>query len=173
MTAADKYYLKAKENYPYNLDDALEALEYGLSCDDMHPGLLTLMGDIYYKDLEQFDAARECYELAMISDKTFIQAYTSFIEFCLKMEEFDRADKLITTALKLKGVDRAQLLYYRAHMFEGLGKYRDAIDNIRQAKENSLNKKHYTFLEEEAERIALKERHIREYNTPVNIVLTG
>jgi hypothetical protein len=42
MTAADKYYLKAKDYYPYEIEEALEALEYGLSADETHAGLLTL-----------------------------------------------------------------------------------------------------------------------------------
>lgn len=173
MTAADKYFLKAKENYPDNLDDALEALEYGLSCDDVHPGLLTLQGDIYFEGLGQFDAARECFELALISDPGYIETYYSFIGFCMSMHEYGRVEKLADTVLKLKGADRPRVYYYKARMFEGLGEYRLAMDCIQQAKECCVSKQHYTFLEAEASRIELKERTIREYKAPINIVVTS
>src|SRR5690606_7466938 len=98
MTAADKYYLKAQDYYPCNLEEVLEALEYGLSCDEEHAGLHTLKGQVYYHYLKQFEAAKECFELALFYDKGFVDAYYAYIDLALTVKAYTKAEKLIETA---------------------------------------------------------------------------
>lgn len=90
MNAADKYFLKAKDNYPYNIEDAIEALEYGLSCDSEHPGLLALMGYIYYNDLGKLDNAFNCFEQALLVDAAYIDTYYAYIKCAIDSRRYKR-----------------------------------------------------------------------------------
>jgi tetratricopeptide (TPR) repeat protein len=171
MTAADKYYLKAKDNYPYNLDDALEALEYGLSHDDGHPGLLTLKGRIYYDDLKQFEAARECFELALWNDNSFVEVYYAYIRLALGMEEYKKAEKLIANAHKVPGIDKARILYFEAQLLEKQNKYHNAIDTLNRARECCMNKESFSFYEEELERVRTKNDDLSKNGSQIKIVI--
>jgi tetratricopeptide (TPR) repeat protein len=171
MTAADKYYLKAKEYYPFDLEIALEALDYGLSCDSGHPALLTLMGTVYWKNLKQFDAARENFELALYHDNSFVDAYYAYTMFAITMDEFKKAEKLVAAALKVKGADHAHIYYCEALLKEKQQKYTAAIDSLRKAAQYCMKKECYSSYQEEIERIQLKNKDLKEYKAQINIVL--
>jgi tetratricopeptide (TPR) repeat protein len=171
MTAADKYYLKAKENYPYNLDDVLEALEYGLSCDNEHPGLLTLMATIYERDLKQFNAAREQYELALFYDNTFVDAYYAYIQFALRMNDDKKAARLIASAMHVAGIDKARILYLRALLHTQQGQYASAIADMKAARQHCQCKDGYSFYTKEQERIEQKQKDYAQQYQSINVVL--
>ncbi|MES2704910.1 MAG: hypothetical protein V4649_19900 [Bacteroidota bacterium] len=162
MNAADKYFLKAKEKYPYEVDDALESLDYGLSHDGDHAGLLTMKGNIYYEDLKQFDAARECYELALINDNAYVEAYYGYIRFTLTMSDYARAERLVIAALQVKGIDLATIYYYEALLREKQQSFGKAVKSLAKAREHCTVKKTYSFYEEEAERIEQKSRDVKK-----------
>lgn len=171
MTAADKYYLKARDSYPYDYDEALEALEYGLSCDDEHAGLLVLKARIYYTDLKRFDAAKECFELALYYDAAFIDTYYAYLDFALTTEDYPLMEKLVAKAMKQKGIDKAAVLYKEALMHEMCGRYDSAVKSLANARMYCTSGKSLTFYEEEAERVQEKERTVRARQLPINIIL--
>lgn len=171
MTAADKYYLKAKDNYPYNLEDALEALEYGLSCDDTHAGLLTLQGNIYFRDLKQFDAAKECFELALYHNSSFVDTYYAYIMLSLTINNYKKAEKLIAKALHVPGIDKSRILYLQALSFEKKDVFTDAIHHLKMAKQYCASKESFTFLEEELERVQAKNNIQEVGQKQLNVVL--
>ena len=45
-TLTNNYVFKALENYPYDLEEVMEALSYALSNDDNNTMALTLMGNL-------------------------------------------------------------------------------------------------------------------------------
>lgn len=171
MTAADKYYLKAKENYPYDLDEALEALEYGLSCDPEHPGLLTLQGSIYFHDLHRYDAARQCFELAILSDPMFPDAYYAYIRLALLTDDHKQVVKLVNRALALPGIDKAKLYHLNALLLERQHSFDAAKQMLAEAKMHCTGKKCYEYYEEETERIALKHCDAQDRTTAIRIKL--
>ncbi len=171
MRAADKYYLKARDYYPYDYDEALEALEYGLSCDDEHAGLLVLKARIYYTDLKRFDAAKECFELALYYDAAFIDTYYAYLDFALTTEDYQLMAKLVAKAMKQKGIDKAAVLYKEALMHEMCGNYDSAVKSLANARMYCTSGKSLTFYEEEAERVQEKERTMRARQLPINIIL--
>ena len=59
MSTTQKYILQAFDNYPYNLPEALEALEYALSSDPQNTIALTLMGRLYAEQLNEYEMARD------------------------------------------------------------------------------------------------------------------
>jgi len=172
MTAADKYYLKAKDNYPYDLDTALEALEYGLSCDDTHPGLLTLQGNIYYRDLRDFDLAMEYFELALFYDNRYTDTYYAYIQLCIDICNYTKAMQLIERASVVPGIDKAQIAYRTAKMYEKQELYKDALSHIQTAIATCTEKECNTFLNDELERVQLKMKNKFASEKRINIILT-
>ncbi|WP_276135287.1 tetratricopeptide repeat protein [Polluticoccus soli] len=173
MTAADKYFLKANDNYPYDLEAVLEALEYGLSTDDMHPGLLTLMGKIYHRDLRQFEPARECFETSLYSDELYVDTYYAYTHLLLWLNELPKAEDIILRALKVPGIDRPKMLYFKAILHEKQGDYKQATDSLKEAIRHSQTTECHKRYEEEIERLQTKDKRIKEYTAPINIILTG
>jgi tetratricopeptide (TPR) repeat protein len=133
MTAADKYYLKARDLYPFEIEEALEALDYGLSCDDTHAGLITLRGEIYYKDLKRFDAAAECFELALYHDPGFVDAYYLYIKLLTETDEAKTAERLIAQALTVKGIEKSRVWYIEGLLYEKQGMYTLAVGSMNNA----------------------------------------
>ncbi|RYD55757.1 MAG: hypothetical protein EOP56_14430 [Sphingobacteriales bacterium] len=172
MNAADKYFLKAKDNYPHDLDKALEALEYGLSCDNEHAGLLTLQGTIYHNDLKQFDAAEECFELALFYNKNYVDTWYSYITFAIEMNDLTKADKLIQSAMKVRGTEIARIYYRAALLADRKGAYAEAVDTIQKARLNCCCKECYDFLKDETDRLQMKLKVHTEQNSMINIILT-
>ncbi|HEY9178679.1 MAG TPA: hypothetical protein VIN07_13365 [Flavipsychrobacter sp.] len=171
MNAADKYYLKAKDNYPYNLEEALEALDYGLSHDDTHAGLLVLQGKIYYRDLSRFDAARENFELALYHEPGYIHTYYEYIRLAVMVDDFTKTEKLIRKALTVPGIDKSRLYYYEAQMLEKQGAYTGAIAGIKKAMLTCQSKDCHTFYSEELERLLSKNTQSKEDNNLSNIAV--
>lgn len=171
MNAADKYYLKAKDNYPYNLEEALEALDYGLSHDDTHAGLLTLQGKVYYRDLSRFDAARENFELALYHEPGYIHAYYEYIRLAVMVDDCKKAEKLIRKAMAVPGTDKSRLHYSEAMMLEKQGAYIGAINSIKKAMLTCQSKDCHTFYCDELERLLSKNTQSKEDNNMSNIVV--
>lgn len=172
MTAADKYYLKARDMYPYDMDDALEALEYGLSCDETHAGLITLQGKIYYKDLANYEAAQEQFELALFYDPYFVDAYYEYLEVLSIIGDANRMRKLMDKALKVPCIDKSQVYYKEAMFWEKKGEQAQLIIAMQNAIQVCSGKDCYTFLAEELERIQTKDKSVRTTKSKVNIIIT-
>lgn len=171
MNAADKYYLKAKDNYPYCLEEALEALDYGLSHDDAHAGLLTLQGKIYYRDLSRFEAARENFELALYHEPGYIHTYYEYIRLATLVEDYAQAEKLIRKALTVPGIDKSRIYYNEALLLEKQCAYAGAISSIKKAMQACQGKDCHTYLGEELERMLAKNTQSKEDNNQSNIVV--
>lgn len=166
MTAADKYYLKAKDCYPYEIEEALEALEYGLSYDETHAGLLALKGKICHRDLRQFTIARECFELALYHDSQFVDTYYNYIRLLCELEEAKMAEKLVARALTVKGIDKAKIWHLEALVYEKQNMYTLALASLNNALEYSQDKDFYSFLQDEKKRVKKKSKPKEEENKP-------
>lgn len=160
MTAADKYYLKAKENYPYEMEVALEALEYGLSYDDTHAPLLTLKAEIYYNDLRRLDAAMECLEAALYHDSFYTEAHYLYLRILIETGEVVRAEKHISKALNVRGIDKGKIWHQEALILEQRGLLEEAIDKLAEAKRYSQTKDCFSFYSSETKRIRKKSKFI-------------
>lgn len=172
MTAADKYYLKARDYYSFNMDETLEALEYGLSCDETHAGLITLQGKIYYKDLANYMTAQEQFELALFYDPYFVDAYYEYLEVLSIVGDAGKMKKLVEKALKVPCIDKSQVYYKEAMFWEKAGQQANAMLAMQNAIQVCSGKDCYALLTEELERIQAKDKNIRATKSKVNIIFT-
>ncbi len=162
MTAADKYYLKAKDLYTYEIEDALEALDYGLSCDDTHAGLLTLKGEIYFQYLKRFTAAAECFELALYHEPDFVRTYYLYIKMLTETDDVKAAEKLIARAFTIRGIDKPRIWHLEAMLYEKQGMYTIALNSMYNSKLHSQCKDCFAFYKAETKRMQKKSKKTKE-----------
>ncbi|WP_370896542.1 tetratricopeptide repeat protein [Chryseobacterium gossypii] len=142
----NKYYFEALDNYPYSLTQCLEALNYALSYDPEDADSLCLMGRIYSEILKDYETAKIYFEGAMQSNVSNVNTPKYYISCLLDNEDYEEAEKLIEFALNIKGIDKADILYCKAFLFEKKEDYKMALEQIRQAKRFSYCKNMVDFL---------------------------
>jgi tetratricopeptide (TPR) repeat protein len=138
-TLADKYYLKAVDSYPYELEEVIENLEFALSYDDEHVGANHLMGKFCAEQLHDNTKAEGYYQLAMAGDP---RNETVCMDYCLlliTMREYGKAEKLLLYIMDLKGVDLARVYYLEGLIYEYQYKYDKAIQSYEYALLESYN----------------------------------
>jgi len=149
----DKYLFQALDAYPYNLEEAVESLNYALSYDDNNPIALCLMGQIYAENLKNYETAKEYYQQALAEDMYALDVYPNYISVLLWNEDYDEAEKLIDFALTLKGTDKAVLYVLKGILLEQKKDYKKAIKVLKIAKEYAYNNYFISHIEGEEKRI--------------------
>ena len=136
---ANNYLFKALDAYPYDLEEAVEALTYALSYDDKNTDALCLMGRVYAENLKDYEKAKEYYADALAENVNAFSVYPYYIDVLLWNEDFDEAAKLIDFALTVKGSDKAVLYLRKVILYEYKGKYKKALKVIKVAKKKTFN----------------------------------
>ncbi|WP_298544620.1 hypothetical protein [uncultured Aquimarina sp.] len=149
----DKYLFQALDAYPYNLEEAVESLNYALSYDDKNPIALCLMGQIYAENLRNYETAKEYYQQALAEDMYALDVYPKYINVLLWNEDYDEAEKLIDFALTLKGTDKAVLYLKKGILFEQKKEYKKALKVLKIAKVNTYNNYFISDIEGDEKRI--------------------
>ncbi|AXT56631.1 hypothetical protein J8L88_07205 [Aquimarina sp. MMG015] len=149
----DKYLFQALDAYPYNLEEAVESLNYALSYDEKNPMALCLMGQIYAENLKNYETAKEYYQQALAEDMYALDVYPKYINVLLWNEDYNEAEKLIDFAVTLKGTDKALLYLKKGILFEQQEMYKEALVSLEIAKEYTYNNYFMSDIEGEEKRI--------------------
>jgi len=149
----DKYLFQALDAYPYNLEEAVESLNYALSYDDKNPTALCLMGQIYAENLRNYEVAKEYYQQALAEDIYALDVYPKYINVLLWNEDYDEAEKLIDFALTLKGTDKAVLYLKKGILFEQKQEYKAALKSLKTSKIYAYNNYFISDIEGDEKRI--------------------
>lgn len=147
------YLFKALDAYPYDLEEAIEALNYALSYDDKNAKALCLMGKVYTEQLGEYEAAKECYAQAMASNMEMPYIYPDYIRTLIMNEDYEEAQKLLDFAMALKAADKAALYFYQGLLNEVQREYKKAINAYKQAIKHGLNNEFIRRIEEEIGRV--------------------
>jgi len=150
------YYLKALVNYPYNLPEAIENLNYALSYDDACANSHCLMGKLYMEQLLNYEMAKYHFEQALCADLHHIDTYHNFIWLSITLEEYKQAKKLLRFAKQIKGIYKPALLYAKANMHEKQGKFKAAKTVLKKAIYSSTCNSECKFFKDELDRIKRK-----------------
>lgn len=138
-TLVNNYVFKALENYPYDLDEVMEALHYALSYDSKNTMALTLMGKVYAEKLYKYDEAIVYFKEALAENINAFEVYEPYIRVLLWNEDYKEAEKFIDFALTVKGSDKANLYLKKAILNEQLQSYKEALNGLKLAKEHTYN----------------------------------
>ena len=138
-TLINNYVFKALENYPYDLEEVMEALNYALSYDDKNTMALTLMGKVHAEKLYKYDEAIDYFKEALAENINAFEVYEPYIRVLLWNEDYKEAEEFIDFALIVKGSDKAVLYLKKAILNEQLKEYKKALTYIKPAKVNAFN----------------------------------
>ncbi|TXD47226.1 tetratricopeptide repeat protein [Polaribacter sp. IC073] len=152
-TLTNNYIFKALENYPYDLEEVMEALNYALSSDDKNTMALTLMGRVYSEKLYKYEEAIVYFKQALAENVHAFEVYTPYINTLLWNEDYKEAEEFIDFGLTVKGSDKAVLYLKKANLYEQLNDYKKALVFIKLAKEFTFNSEYMADINIEKDRI--------------------
>ena len=147
-TIKNKYYFTALDNFPYNMEECMEALQYALSYDSTDADALCLMARVYSEILTDYETAKFYFEEAFSSNISNLNTPLYYIKCLLDNEDLAEAEKLIDYSLKIKGIDKAKILYYKSLLFEIKFEYENALKPLIEANQFSYNKEMSDFLKQ-------------------------
>jgi tetratricopeptide (TPR) repeat protein len=156
MSSIDKYLVKALDAYPYNLEEAIESLDYALSGDHNNAATLCLYGRVYAEQLQDYNTAKTYFQDALAADLRAVFVYPFFIQFLIDFDEDAEAEKLIQFALTTKGIDKPLVISKLILLKEKMSAFKEAKQWIKKLKKVVLNDDYQMFIEKTEARIKRK-----------------
>src|SRR5690606_24930180 len=95
ITTYEVMYIQAKDNYPYNVEECIEKLQYVIAADNEHAGAHCLMGRIYEEQLEDFKQAEYHYRMTLYLDKDYGPVYGQYAMLLIRLNRLEEALKII------------------------------------------------------------------------------
>lgn len=152
----NKYLMQAIDAYPFDLEEAYQALEFAMSVDNECPHTLCLMGRMYADELEDYVTAIGYFEDALKSDVYAVKVYPYYISALMNLEQLDAAHKAIDFAMTIKGSDKGRLLFLKVMCFEYAKNYKAALKTLKASEVYSFNSDFKALLKETRTRIEEK-----------------
>ncbi|WP_282037447.1 tetratricopeptide repeat protein [Saccharicrinis aurantiacus] len=159
-TLADQYYIKALDQYPYSLEEAIENLGYALSQNNDHSGANYLMGKLHQEQMGDFQKAEEYYIKALANNPDDLKVCVDYILLLIILKEYDKTKKLIVYTNKLKGVDLSKTYSLHALIYEHQHDYEKALSLYQEAKLEAYNEDSLNHLNTEIQRVKMKKKLI-------------
>lgn len=151
MKTVDKYLFQALDNYPFNLQETVESLDYALSYDDKSTMALCLYARVYSEQLFNYDEAKNYFQRAIGINIHAIEVYPFYIHTLLLNEDFEEASALIDFAMTIKGVNKVEVLLKKALLLELKREFENALEVIKDVKLHLINSD-YNYVVEETEK---------------------
>src|SRR5690606_30228828 len=154
------YLFKAIQAYPWELEKAVEALNYALAYEPENVKALCLMAKVYSEQLGDNEKAKAYYESALAARMDIPEVYPDYINLLITNDDFEMAQKLIDFALTVKGIDKALIYLNQANLFEANMEFDKAENMLKDAKQYALNNGFMDFIDEQLSRV-VKKREIQ------------
>jgi tetratricopeptide (TPR) repeat protein len=134
MKTVDKYLFQALDNYPFNLEETVESLDYALSYDDKNTMALCLYARVYAEQLLNYEEAKNLFERAIGININAIEVYPFYIQTLLLNEDWEEAEKLIDFAVTIKGINKVEIHFKRVMLLELRKEFKKALKLIKEIK---------------------------------------
>lgn len=151
-----KYYFEALDYFPFNLSECIDALNYALSYEPEDADSLCLMGRVYSEELKDYETAKKYFDEAMQQNIGNVNTPRYYIECLLNNEDYKEAEKLIAFALKLKGIDKSEILNCLSLLHERNFEYKQALGTLKEAKKFVYSRAALEILEDREKMIKSK-----------------
>ena len=138
MKTIDKYLFQALDNYPYWLEGTIESLDYAFSYDEKNTMALCLYGRIQAEQLRNYEEAKSYFQEALAINIHALEVYPYYLETLLLNEDYEEAQKLIDFALTIKGINKSEIYFKKAILYEVQQQFKKALQEIKNAKLHSL-----------------------------------
>ena len=156
ITTINTYIFRALDMYPYDLEEAVQALEMALSYDENNVTALCLMGRVHAEMLREYEVGIEYYEKVLAEDPKNLVVQEHYLKALLWNDDEDKALEFIEYAMKIKGADIANLYLYKAYCYEHKEEYEEAMKYLKIAPKYAYNNDFGTFCNEENDRVKKK-----------------
>ncbi len=169
LTMVDQYFLKAQDEYPYNLEAFLENINYVSNYTDEHAGVAYLMGRMHMDQFSNFTLAEEYFQTALSLENCSIYVYSTYTDLLLQLRDYDKAIKLIEYALGVPGMIQPMMIHKKAKAYEAKEEYTEALKCIKQCIRLSTNGEELSYLKDEKARIKEKKKLLQPTKKKSNV----
>jgi tetratricopeptide (TPR) repeat protein len=156
MKTVDKYLFQALDNYPYNLEEVVESLDYALSYNNKNTMALCLYGRVYAEQLEDYEQAKLYFQEALTIDVFAKEVYAHYIQTLILNEDYEEAILLIDFALTIKGINKVAILIKKITLFERMEKFKKGLKLLKDVKLSILSSEYNYLIEETEKRLRQK-----------------
>ncbi len=156
MDTNNIYLFKALDAYPYNLEEAIEALNYALSYNDKDTEALLLMGKIYGYHLQNYKRAIAYFSEALTIDLENPKIYPDYLYMLIYNEDFSEAQKLLDFAFTIKATNKGMLYNIKGYLYEAQKQYKKAFKAFKEAEKIACNNDFATYIKGEKQRVKNK-----------------
>lgn len=153
MKTLDKHLFKALDNYPFNLSETIESLEYALSANNQNTLALCLLGRIYSEQLMDYETAKEYFSEAISINLHALDVYPYYIETLILNEDFDEAHRLIDFAMTIKGISKNEILKKKIWLLEVQREFKLAKKALKDFEMHLTDSYYNSFVEETKTRL--------------------
>ncbi len=159
---ADQYYIKAIDQYPYSLDEAMENLNYALSYNPEHEGANYLMGKLCVEQFQNYAEAEKYYQLTLAVNPHNQLACLDYALLLIYLEEFEKAEKGIDYVKKQKGANLFSIYRLKGLIAEYKKEYSKAIKLYEKAFLNAYENEDIDYINGEIRRIKDKQKLLKK-----------
>lgn len=153
------YLFRAIEAYPYELERAIEALNYALSYEPDNVKALCLMARVHNEQLGDKETAKEFYQKAIASNIDNPDIYPDYIRLLVNNGDYAEAETLIEFAMRFEGTAKANIKLVQASLFEAIQEFDKAEVALQEAKMIALNNDFLSYVDDVISRV-VKKRNI-------------
>lgn len=146
----------ALDNYPYELNEVLENLNYALSYDDNHAAALCLMGRLQMWYLKDYREAEYYLEKALTGEPNYSCALEQLVILYITQKRLNKAQRVLMHAQKLPTISRTFILHGMSRILETRGELKLAKHNLKAALAEVNYKHEGDYLNEEMTRLKAK-----------------
>lgn len=156
LTVSDTYFLKALDNYDYNIEEVVENLGYALSNDEEYAPAWCLQGRLMMEILKDYNRAIHCFEKAIFYDPLYMETYKHYSLLLIWIKDFDKAQIILNKSKRINGMPLSTIIYRTAMIHEYKGQIGEAIRIMNNGILFSLNQANYDFFDNEVKRLKRK-----------------
>jgi tetratricopeptide (TPR) repeat protein len=148
MKTVDKYLFQALDNYPYNLEEVVESLDYALSYNSKNTMALCLYGRVYAEQLSDYEQAKLYFQEALTLDVFAKEVYPHYIQTLILNEDYEE--------VTIKGIDKVEILMKKISLFEKMHQFKKGLKLMKEVKLSILNSDYNCLIEETEKRLKQK-----------------
>ena len=152
------YLFRAIEAYPWELEKAIEALNYALSYDPENVKALSLMATIQIEQLGNYELAKSYYQKALSVSLEAPFIYPEYIRLLINYGDYEEAQNLIEFAVTVKGIDKAGIMLNQGLLHEVQEQFDLAENTLKEAKQLAMNNDFISYADDILSRVSKKHK---------------
>lgn len=155
-------YMQALDNYPYDIEQCMEKLQYVISANNEHAGAHYLLGRVYAEQISDYKNAKYHYQMALHINHRYAPTYYYYAELLIILDQYDEALNVIDIGLTIAGADKALLNFVKGILYEKYEMYSTAKDLFITAKNLALNNDFRYHMDSQLTRIKSKKKALNK-----------